>query len=606
MDPSSDPFGLKSLVDCIFRAIYFSQPTDMSDFIHQYISDLMDFIGFHEEESLERLFVVFQEQWEKKFLDIKDTKTCMESVPSLQNISEAEIEDLLQRLYKDLAMANVLPQEVIHKTGRKRERIQKPDDNECAVDFPAQADDDCTEIDVVSIECVPDEEDDFGRHAEALLDEMPCLSPPLLVTSSNVEVATSPISCDSLSQVSPEPFVAPSPPRQELVLPPSPPRLELVLPPSPPKLELVLPPSPPRQELVLPPSPPRLELVLPPSPPKFELVLPPSPPRLELVLPSSPPRRELVLPPSPPKKEFVLLPSPPNEKLVLPPSPPKKELVLPPSPPKREILSPCPRRQKFVPLPSPPRREIVPPASPTRKVQHDPVITEQSNVMPHMKGSAEGNRRATGQYVLQSEKDKTPGSEKPKCMNRVTLLLPDKTKEESFGPKKTGSDARPKQSEPKSPRISPFSLPQRQRPSKSELVSRSMQDSKKTRLVYGQASGPKKSERSESQSRLTILEAANMVSRVTSAPKRPKLGPTPSLPEVRRTRLSLHRLYGAERPKTAGADTRSKPQPKQPWKNPLSDPPRREGPPRVLWMERERVKPVQNKKHWKLPANLLF
>lgn len=65
MDPSSDPFGLKTLVDCIFRAIYFSQPTDMSDFIHQYILDLMDFIGFHEEESLERLFVFFQEQWGK-------------------------------------------------------------------------------------------------------------------------------------------------------------------------------------------------------------------------------------------------------------------------------------------------------------------------------------------------------------------------------------------------------------------------------------------------------------------------------------------------------------------------------------------------------------
>ncbi|XP_077437877.1 uncharacterized protein LOC144061367 isoform X1 [Vanacampus margaritifer] len=387
----------------------------------------------------------------------------MDSVPSLQNISEAEIEDLLQRLYKDLAMANVLPQEVVHEAGRQPKTIKKSDENKCAIILRSQHCDFNTGADVsLLLEHVQSDKDELGGDDEA--DVMPCLLPPVTVTSSNMRMATSPNSGVCLEDVSQEPGLPPSPSCQELVLPPSPPG---------------------------------------------------------------------------------------QEKLVLSPSP----------------------------------QEDILPASPPRKIQDDQVIIDESNVMPYMKGSDEAISR-------------TSAPEKAKCMNKVTLLVSEKPMVESFGPKKTVPDTRPKQS---------FSSPQRQRPTKSELHTRSRQVSPKPRLATSQGSGTKKYDRSESQSRLTILETASVVSRVTSVPRRLKSrnSSTASLPEVRRTRLNLHRLYGPERPKSVAPDTRSKPHPKQPWKNTLSNPPKREGPARVLWMDRERVRPVQ-KKHWKIPATILF
>uniref|UniRef100_A0A4W6EQW4 RIIa domain-containing protein n=1 Tax=Lates calcarifer TaxID=8187 RepID=A0A4W6EQW4_LATCA len=37
------PYGLKSIVECITRATLISQPTDIPDFIYQYLSGLIKF-----------------------------------------------------------------------------------------------------------------------------------------------------------------------------------------------------------------------------------------------------------------------------------------------------------------------------------------------------------------------------------------------------------------------------------------------------------------------------------------------------------------------------------------------------------------------------------
>ncbi|XP_077470030.1 uncharacterized protein LOC144084996 [Stigmatopora argus] len=644
MDPMSDPFGLKSLVDCIFRAIYFSEPTDMSDFIHQYISDLMDYIGFHEEVSLKRLFVVFQEQWEKKFLDIKVTKSCMDSVPSLQNLSEAEIEDLLHKLYKDLAIANVLPKEVVHRTKRGRKHSKKSNDEvKCGVSSSPEALDEVnTEPDVVSAGWTSCEEDNLQQCDEAIPALKPCELPPILVTSSNMEKTTLTnvnISPEPLSDVlvlqsrsqtqeldlarspsreelvlmpSPtrhESFLTPSPTRQELFPTPSPTRQEFFPTPSPTRQESFLTPSPTRQESFLTPSPTRQESFLTPSPTRQESFLTPSPTRQESFLTPSPTREESFLTPSPrqdsfltpsPRQESFLSPSPQREEPDFTPSPHRQESVFTPSPPRMDsYFTPSPQQKESLFSPSPPRQRFSSPPSPPRKIK----FVNKSELTVHMKGSDETISKSSGQNLAQTRNDATPGTDKAKCVNRGTLLGADKTKTVSFGAKKTSSDTRPKRVDSKNTRP-PYIIAQKQGPSKSEPVTRPPQEAKKNRLGSSQSSGSKKFERSQSLNRLTILETTNVLAHVTMSPKRQKSGVKSSLPEVKRTRLSLRHLYGAERPKSGGADT--SPKPKQPWKNPLSDPPRREGPPRVLWMDRERVKPVQNRTHWKIPARILF
>uniref|UniRef100_A0A8P4G2N8 RIIa domain-containing protein n=1 Tax=Dicentrarchus labrax TaxID=13489 RepID=A0A8P4G2N8_DICLA len=37
------PYGLKSLIECISRATFLSQPTDIAEFLHQYLSELISF-----------------------------------------------------------------------------------------------------------------------------------------------------------------------------------------------------------------------------------------------------------------------------------------------------------------------------------------------------------------------------------------------------------------------------------------------------------------------------------------------------------------------------------------------------------------------------------
>ncbi|XP_077585249.1 uncharacterized protein LOC144205061 [Stigmatopora nigra] len=640
MDPMSDPFGLKSLVDCIFRAIYFSEPTDMSDFIHRYISDLMDYIGFHEEVSLKRLFVVFQEQWEKKFLDIKVTKSRMDSVPSLQNLSEAEIEDLLHKLYKDLAIANVLPKEVVHRTKRSRKHSKKSNDEvKCELSSSPEALDEVnTEPDVVSAGWTSCEEDNLRQCDEAIPILKPCELAPILVTSSNMEdttltnvnVSPEPPSDVlvlqsnfqtqelelALSPSREEPVLTPSPTRQESFLTPSPTSQELFPIPSPTKQESFPTPSPTRQEFFPTPSPTRQESFLTPSPTRQESFLTPSPTRQESFLTPSPTRQESFLTPSPTREESFLTPSPRQDSFLTPsprqesflspspqreepdftPSPPRQEPVFTPSPPRMDsYFTSSPQQNESLFSPSPPRERFSSPPSPTRKIK----FVNKSELMVHMKGSDEIISKSTGQNLAQTRND---GTDKTRSVNRATHLGADKTKTVSFVGKKS-SDTRPKRADSKNTRPSYF-IAQRQGPSKSEPVIRPPQEAKKTRLGSSQSSGSKKFERSQSLNRLTILETTNVLAHVTMSPKRAKSGVASSLPEVKRTRLSLRHLYGAERPKSGGADTR--PKPKQPWKNPLSDPPGREGPPRVLWMDRERVKPVQNRTHWKIPRSILF
>ncbi|XP_057703673.1 serine/arginine repetitive matrix protein 1-like [Corythoichthys intestinalis] len=502
----------------------------------------------------------------------------MDSVPSLQNLSEAEIEELLHKLYKDLALANVLPKEVVHKTRRSRKNRKKSDDQiKCGVSSSPDAWSN-TETDVASAGWASCEEDNLRKDMVNPYVN-PYELPPILVTASMEDASWTNV--DVNPEHLPEVLVLqPSLQAQALDLPPSPLKENLFLTPSPTRQEPFLTPSPQRQEAVFTPSPPREEPVFTPSPPSQELVFTPSPPRQEPVFMPSPPRQEPVFTPSPPRQEPVFTPSPPRRREpVFTPSPTRQQSVFTPSPPRKSVLTPSPSRQRLDFSPSPPR-----------KIK----FVNKSEVMVHMKGSDETSSR--------TRNDTTPSIEKAKCVSRVTILGADKAKTVSFVPPKKLPDTKSKHGEPRNTRPSYF-IAGRQGPSKSEPVIRPPLEARKTRLGTSQTSA-KKSERSQSLNRLTILESTSVVTQVRMCPKRTKLGSTGSLPEVRRTRLSLRHLYGAERPKTDGADARLKP--KQPWKNPLSDPPKREGPPRVLWMDRERVKPVQNRTSWKIPANILF
>nr|XP_057920067.1 titin-like [Doryrhamphus excisus] len=545
MDPAiADPFGLKSLVDCIFRAIYFSQPTDMSDFIHQYITDLMDFIGCHEEEHPKSMFILFQEKWEKNLLDSKDKKTkrsapFMDSIPSLQNISEEEIEDLLQKLYRDLALANVLPQELVHKR-RKRSKRNKKIFSCC---------DASTETDLLSVEWISSEDDSLGfsDDSDTMLGSSQCCTPP-------VPVATMP---NKIQCCSPPVPVETTPDLSQCDLPPVP-------------FDTI-------PDLSRCNSPPVSVETL-PDLSQFE-----SPPVLVETIP------DLSQCDSPtaavPDLSQCYSPSVPVDTM-----PDVNQCCLP------ELPLDLPSSSSST-TPSD-MKELISDSEATLAEVSQKLATkndDERNVMLHKHGK---ETHKAGKNSLLNKQDKIPGSEKVKCMNRVALLMPDQPGVGSFGPKTVIPKNRLKPIESKNNWVS-----QRQKPGKPELQTPpKTQESKKLRVGPCQALVPKRPEKTEIPSRLTFLEATTVLPRITPVPRRPKVF-TSSMPEVRRTRLSLRRLYGPDKPKIPTPDNRP---PKLPWRSPLSDPPRREGPARVLWMDRERVKPVQTKPTWSIPATVLF
>uniref|UniRef100_A0A8C4EYX5 RIIa domain-containing protein n=1 Tax=Dicentrarchus labrax TaxID=13489 RepID=A0A8C4EYX5_DICLA len=57
------PYGLKSLMESISRATLLSQPTDIAEFLHQYLSELISFRRSHPETDPKVASFDYQELW---------------------------------------------------------------------------------------------------------------------------------------------------------------------------------------------------------------------------------------------------------------------------------------------------------------------------------------------------------------------------------------------------------------------------------------------------------------------------------------------------------------------------------------------------------------
>ncbi|XP_031137388.1 titin-like [Sander lucioperca] len=95
------PYGMKSIMECISRATLLSQPTDIPGFLLQYLSELISFRESFPEDDPKIVTFCYQEMWENKFLKttvnpITTTKTSPE-VPS-----QTELKEALKTLYSDL------------------------------------------------------------------------------------------------------------------------------------------------------------------------------------------------------------------------------------------------------------------------------------------------------------------------------------------------------------------------------------------------------------------------------------------------------------------------------------------------------------------------
>ncbi|XP_044060895.1 serine/arginine repetitive matrix protein 1-like isoform X2 [Siniperca chuatsi] len=96
------PYGLKSIMECISRATLLSQPTDIPDFLFQYMSELISFRRSHPEADPKVVSFRYQELWEKKFLrNMKGTTetpiaTTEKSAAAPQVPSQAEIDEALK------------------------------------------------------------------------------------------------------------------------------------------------------------------------------------------------------------------------------------------------------------------------------------------------------------------------------------------------------------------------------------------------------------------------------------------------------------------------------------------------------------------------------
>ncbi|KAM7406388.1 hypothetical protein PAMP_000767 [Pampus punctatissimus] len=97
------PYGLKSLVECISRAVLLSQPADIPIFLLEYLAELINFRRCHPEADPKRVSFNYQEIWEKKFLRTKKTsETPITTSAASQVPSQAQIEETLTVLYSNL------------------------------------------------------------------------------------------------------------------------------------------------------------------------------------------------------------------------------------------------------------------------------------------------------------------------------------------------------------------------------------------------------------------------------------------------------------------------------------------------------------------------
>lgn len=58
-------YGLKSVMECISRAVLLSQPADIHDFLSQYFSGLIDYRDSQLETDPKKVSYNYQEQWGK-------------------------------------------------------------------------------------------------------------------------------------------------------------------------------------------------------------------------------------------------------------------------------------------------------------------------------------------------------------------------------------------------------------------------------------------------------------------------------------------------------------------------------------------------------------
>lgn len=59
------PYGMKSIMECISRAILLSQPTDIPGFLLQYLSELISFRESYPEDDPKIVTFCYQEMWGK-------------------------------------------------------------------------------------------------------------------------------------------------------------------------------------------------------------------------------------------------------------------------------------------------------------------------------------------------------------------------------------------------------------------------------------------------------------------------------------------------------------------------------------------------------------
>ncbi|XP_034535403.1 titin-like [Notolabrus celidotus] len=141
-------FGLKSLMECISRAVLLSQPTNIPDFIQQYMLGIMDFRESHPESDPKIAAFNYQELWEIQFLRKmrrRRTTSTDHFVPSPEELEEAQ-----KMLFTDLASSrtstkttasiaaphSVLSTEEVHS--EKKVRQDKGTTDKQQTDIPQQ------------------------------------------------------------------------------------------------------------------------------------------------------------------------------------------------------------------------------------------------------------------------------------------------------------------------------------------------------------------------------------------------------------------------------------------------------------------------------------
>ncbi|XP_034419057.1 proline-rich extensin-like protein EPR1 [Cyclopterus lumpus] len=93
------PYGLKSLVESISRAVLLAEPANIPDFLSNYMTELISFRSCHAGTDPKLVSFDFEEFWEKDFLKIKEIPVAK----SPQVPSPIEIDEALTPLYSEMA-----------------------------------------------------------------------------------------------------------------------------------------------------------------------------------------------------------------------------------------------------------------------------------------------------------------------------------------------------------------------------------------------------------------------------------------------------------------------------------------------------------------------